>query len=490
MFLKKYLKIKKYIFLLFFLYSNQILLSSELIQKGTQNIKYESDLNLANNTQEKIESVTATGFGTSLEKASQNAATNALTQVVGSFIDAETIVKEQTNINNGIVEQTSMIREDISDYSQGSIKYFEVLDIKENGSLYQVTARVDVKIEDFTAYIKKLAFGSAKIEKDQVINYFAKAAAELENKSNVISIIKKIYEPLYSGEVYEVKIDKTKFQPLSNWQSNSKYCLQSNISSACDPNGIYKKWDKNRTFIIPFSISLKEDYKKNLFNKLDNISSKKIVQSNVREYQTANSRAETQHWNNPKKGFDFTNVYIKQFNRENDYNISVIDFEKNKKFIYIMKDAFLTYKREIAKERKIDFINFKTDSLLKYYFYAPGADANSGLCTSNKFYNLQFDLLDKDNNTLKSKIISPVCSQHSTYPFSIWWKPSIVRYSAINNYREDSYTPTFSLLNSDEGYLNRVDRVIFTKKEYYFVMEIDLEILSKMDEINIRFIEY
>ena len=91
MFLKKYLKIKKYIFLLFFLYSNQILLSSELIQKGTQNIKYKSDLNLASNTQEKIESVTATGFGTTLEKASQNAATNALTQVVGSFIDAETL---------------------------------------------------------------------------------------------------------------------------------------------------------------------------------------------------------------------------------------------------------------------------------------------------------------------------------------------------------------------------------------------------------------
>ena len=204
---------------------------------------------------------------------------------------------------------------------------------------------------------------------------------------------------------------------------------------------MYKKWDKNRTFIIPFSISLKEDYKKNLFNKLDNISSKRIVQSNVREYQTANSRAETQHWNNPKKGFDITNVYI-------------------------MKDAFLTYKREIAKERKIDFINFITDSLLTYYFYAPGADANNGSCTSNKFYNLQFDLLDKDYNTLISKIINPVCSQHSKYPFSIWWKPSIVRYSAINNYREDSYTPTFSLLNSDEGYLNRVDRVIFTKKEY------------------------
>ena len=139
---------------------------------------------LANNSEEKIESVTASGFGTTLEKASQNAATNALTQVVGSFIDAETILKEQTNINNGIIEQTSIIKEDIKDYSQGSIKYFEVLNVEENGSLFKVIARVDVKIEDFRAYIKKLASGSAKIKKNEVVNYFAKAAAELENTSN------------------------------------------------------------------------------------------------------------------------------------------------------------------------------------------------------------------------------------------------------------------------------------------------------------------
>ena len=156
-----------------------------------------------------------------------------------------------------------------------------------------------------------------------------------------------------------------------------------------------------------------------------------------------------------------------------------------------MKDAFLTYKREIAKQKGIDFINFKTNSILKNYFYAPGADANYGSCgASNAFYNLQFNLLDKDDNTLKSKIINPVCSQFSAYPLSIWWKPSIVRYSNIDSSREDSYTPQFSLFNSDEGFLNLVDRVIFTKKEYYLVMEIDLEILSKLDEIDIRFIEY
>ena len=66
----------------------------------------------------------------------------------------------------------------------------------------------------------------------------------------------------------------------------------------------------------------------------------------------------------------------------------------------------------------------------------------------------------------------------------------MLRYSTNNNYGNlDAYEPLFSLLNSYEGSRNRVDRVIFTKKEYYFVKEIDLEILSQLEEIEIRFIE-
>ena len=268
MFFKKYLKIKKYIFLLFFLYSNQILLSSELIQKGGQDIKYKSDLNLASNTQEKIESVTATGFGTTLEKASQNAATNALTQVVGSFIDAETIVKEQTNINNGIVKQTSIIREDIRDYSQGSIKYFEVLDIKENGSIFKVTARVDVKIEDFRAYIKKLASGSSSVSKELSTGLFTKAITNEENLKNKYNLLlKNIIDPIRKAEVYNIEIGDVK--SLDDWQTDSNYCATRSNTKPCSKKGQFANHDKDRTFVIPFSISLKDDFRENMKNTLN-----------------------------------------------------------------------------------------------------------------------------------------------------------------------------------------------------------------------------
>ena len=100
-----------------------------------------------------IKTVTASGYGVSIETASQNSAKNAFTEVVGSFIDSETLVKKQKEIRNGVISKTKSIKKDIKDYKQGSIKYFEILNIKQNGSIYNVTARVDVRVEDFKAYI-------------------------------------------------------------------------------------------------------------------------------------------------------------------------------------------------------------------------------------------------------------------------------------------------------------------------------------------------
>ena len=104
----------------------------------------------------KVKTITASGYGVSIEAASKNAAENALTEVVGSFIDSETLIKKQKEIRDGVISNTKSIKKDIKDYSQGSIKYFEILNISQNGSIFNVTARVDVRVEDFKAYIKKL----------------------------------------------------------------------------------------------------------------------------------------------------------------------------------------------------------------------------------------------------------------------------------------------------------------------------------------------
>ena len=51
---------------------------------------------------------------------------------MGSFIDAETQIKKQKEIRNGVLSKTKIIKKDVRDYSQGSIKYFEILNIQKN----------------------------------------------------------------------------------------------------------------------------------------------------------------------------------------------------------------------------------------------------------------------------------------------------------------------------------------------------------------------
>ena len=94
--------------------------SSALLLAGTSNqiyshekreIAFKSNILISNSIEEKeIKTVTANGFGTTLESAAQNAAENALTQVVGSFIDAETQIKQQKEIRDGVLRKTKVIK--------------------------------------------------------------------------------------------------------------------------------------------------------------------------------------------------------------------------------------------------------------------------------------------------------------------------------------------------------------------------------------------
>ena len=88
-----------YLFLLFF---TTLPKQANSLQKN--NLENKSNYLISNVPVEEklIKTITANGFGTSIESAARNAASNGLTQIVGSFIDAETIIKEKTKINNTI----------------------------------------------------------------------------------------------------------------------------------------------------------------------------------------------------------------------------------------------------------------------------------------------------------------------------------------------------------------------------------------------------
>ena len=81
-------------------------------------------------TDRPIRDVIVQGYGKDVADAAQNAAQNALTQVVGSFIDAEKFLAKRVEIQDGVRKETRDIRTNVREYSQGVIKSFEVVDVK------------------------------------------------------------------------------------------------------------------------------------------------------------------------------------------------------------------------------------------------------------------------------------------------------------------------------------------------------------------------
>ena len=96
-------------------YAGQLFSSLEAVEnKNTTLIS-----NAAGSDEKIIETVTASGYGTSVDAAAQNAAENALTQVVGSLIDAETQIQKQKEIRDGVISKTKVIKKDMIIWDPG-----------------------------------------------------------------------------------------------------------------------------------------------------------------------------------------------------------------------------------------------------------------------------------------------------------------------------------------------------------------------------------
>ncbi len=144
-------------------------------------------------TPKNITVIVANGLGTTVESAMQNAAQNALTQVVGSFVDAETQIKRRTQITDGIRAETRDISKNMREYSQGSIKLFEVLDTQQDGGIVRVAAKVAVQVDVLHAQLKSALAGATTVSK----GLFAQAATEQTQQANASEIfIDRVVKPV------------------------------------------------------------------------------------------------------------------------------------------------------------------------------------------------------------------------------------------------------------------------------------------------------
>ncbi len=51
--------------------------------------------------------------------------------------------------SRGIRSQTTQIRTDVKEYSEGTIRSLEIVETQNDGALFRMTAKVGVRVEDF-----------------------------------------------------------------------------------------------------------------------------------------------------------------------------------------------------------------------------------------------------------------------------------------------------------------------------------------------------
>ena len=192
------------------------------------------------------------GVGTDVPSATQNAAQNALTEIVGSFMDANKILEKKTEIRDGIRSQTTQITTDIKEYSQGTIKSFELINIVKQSGLIRATARVAVRMDDLRIYVKKLAEGEVEVNS----GLFAQMATEKKQQENQSGLLAdKIFMSVINGEVLDLKVGIPR--PISQFEK----------SKAFDSSNLYliqEKYGSANVIFFDVEISLNENFYQNM----------------------------------------------------------------------------------------------------------------------------------------------------------------------------------------------------------------------------------
>ena len=497
---------------------------------ASENIKSKN----SNDKNNSIKTVIANGYGVNIDDAAQNAAKNALTNVVGEFIDAETKISKQIEIQNGLVNQSKKIDRNIRIYSQGSISYFEIIEINNSNGIFYITARVDVKVDDFISYIKQIAYNIKDID----TGMFNAIKANIDNEDNKLDLyVEKVIKPILKGEVTEFEIGKAlpfnKF-PSERLNGVSSFYVDASSSVYKLPDGS----DPMKMFVVPFSLKLNDSFKENIKEVLDNLSDGKkstftfdnwsnmifyLIDRNVEQKKNRYSEKYFYRWrSNTKSIFNSMDMFRSKFSRnlssnKPNENIYVGLVETNQKKVNLFSISNLGIRiKNSEKYKKYYSVQEEQRSGFRYqtelvnhpfisssdYFGSYKKRKKYGFKTY--FYNpIKLSLVDSSEKIIYSCLIGPV--GHSCK------NVQMVPLSPDGSRGNDGPFPSFSLL---AGYLKTNNSLrdmpmnrgaeyeawrsrprnnsnfIFSKRDYALVFNLDLTIVKNINNIKLEFTEY
>lgn len=235
-----------------------------------------------------VKTVVSEGLGSDVASAAQNAAQSALIDVVGSFMDSTKILEKRVEIQDGVRSQTSKINTNVKEYSQGSIQSFEILKVSQQDGLTKVTAKVAVRMEDFRAYIEKLAHGETSFDgaalsaqaKQLGVEINAKESSALKQKENKTALLyDNVLMPIFTGQIIEFKVGTPVLAAKADLSKSER--LKSEF------NSMAKKFGAETVFLIRVTALLNQDYILNTKKTLQSIS--KQFNNNISEYEDSSS---------------------------------------------------------------------------------------------------------------------------------------------------------------------------------------------------------
>ena len=458
-------------------------LLSEDFQKERE-LEYIIEEDIFNRKNTKI-SVKSNGIGKSLKEAKEDAVINAISKVVGTYFDSNSKIKLKKVFDEEKTNKFKEISKEYFTYNRGNIYSFEVIKIENINEIYYIQALVDVITENIEDYIEEFTAGESIIDveintiKDSIDKYKKQRTNLLSNLLERKNDLEYQYISHGKGQLLEsfsfliycqntLKDNKDFCEIFKENFDLDKDCFLECIYS--DRESIINEMEKYRTLknvrnphnilVLPFKISMRDDYKKiynNLFEEISlakktiKYSDKNLIQisKNTIDFLDNNFKDKKDRlliFNNLKEG-ELTNFYIENNIKNIDlYNqfFSAIDYQ-DPRLVLLIKDKFKNIKKTI------------------FFDSSTSVNTSLGICGVNKLLDnfLVSDCEPSDIN--EAKIIS------------------------LLNDLPISRTDELSLINSiNSGYFNYSPLVVSSEKHFLLLLNLSKFELNKDDSISLQ----
>ena len=442
----------------------------------------------------KIISSKNIGIGKTIQEAKLDAALNAVTAVVGTYLDIKKEITINSSADNFEIQRIRNISQNYLEFNRGNILSIDVLSIEQKNNLYYVNALVRVIEENIKDYVDEFSFENIKINLD--IKTIRDTNTKLNN--NISFLMEDLFERKNSTNSKYIKLGRESFLDTFNYQ---KYC-EKNLKNARSYCEIFKKefnlkdfcWleceisddemikkeiqtfnlinnlkNKKDLVIIPFKIIFRNDYKKIYDDVLGSISldSKIFENENINLLKLNNNISNLIEVNKLKSNRNNRRLII-----FNDINNQYI-----KSYFMVNSQERNNYYPELFSK-----INFKTPNLLIEIKDKFGKNKTKALILkphskfSNK-YSCEKNLIYLFNQNSNTKSI---CDNQKVQYLKVF--PTL-------NHLPISKTTDFSLLNNTyHQSLKLAPIVINSEENFVLILNINEFNISKEDTISLKII--